>query len=143
MAALAAIFPLRRGAWGTGTTIWEERTVADNRQIAHDVVEAVGGKDNITFATHCMTRLRLALKDQSIVDDDKATAIGGFVSGILGGVNEPRLFGVCLEHRRLFKTLTIANVVAGILVGLLHVYFYNVEPPQSCASSALSPTSIP
>ncbi len=41
-----------------------------NRQVAEQVVKAVGGKDNIAAATHCVTRLRFALKDESIVDKD-------------------------------------------------------------------------
>jgi PTS system trehalose-specific IIC component len=32
------------------------------------IVQAVGGKDNIITATHCVTRLRLVLKDEGIVD---------------------------------------------------------------------------
>ncbi|MGN4157603.1 PTS system trehalose-specific EIIBC component [Staphylococcus auricularis] len=34
------------------------------------IVEAIGGKDNIQYATHCVTRLRLVLKDESKVDAD-------------------------------------------------------------------------
>ena len=38
----------------------------DNRKIAEEVLAAVGGAENVTSATHCMTRLRLNLKDQSV-----------------------------------------------------------------------------
>ena len=48
-----------------------------NQQIALDVLKAVGGKDNVTFVTHCMTRLRFNLKDESIVSDDEVKAIKG------------------------------------------------------------------
>ncbi|MBN2907937.1 PTS system trehalose-specific EIIBC component [Polycladomyces sp. WAk] len=34
------------------------------------IVQAVGGKDNIVTATHCVTRLRLVLKDEGKVDKD-------------------------------------------------------------------------
>lgn len=44
---------------------------ADYRQIAADLLEAVGGKDNVDKAAHCVTRLRLSLKDQSKVDEAK------------------------------------------------------------------------
>lgn len=37
--------------------------MADNKKIAADVLEAVGGKENVTFVAHCMTRLRFNLKD--------------------------------------------------------------------------------
>ncbi|ALP38848.1 PTS beta-glucoside transporter subunit IIABC [Paenibacillus sp. IHB B 3084] len=34
------------------------------------IIEAVGGKDNIEAATHCVTRLRFALYDDKLVDKD-------------------------------------------------------------------------
>lgn len=52
----------------------------DNKQIATDVLAAVGGTENVVSATHCMTRLRINLKDQSVPDD--ATIKG--IKGVLG-----------------------------------------------------------
>ena len=40
--------------------------MADNKQIAEQVLAAVGGRENVSSVTHCMTRLRFVLKDQSI-----------------------------------------------------------------------------
>jgi len=37
---------------------------------ALEIVKYLGGATNIDSATHCVTRLRLSLKDDSIVDDD-------------------------------------------------------------------------
>ena len=37
--------------------------MADNAKIAEDVLAAVGGKENVNSALHCMTRLRFTLKD--------------------------------------------------------------------------------
>lgn len=42
---------------------------------AADIVEAVGGKENIEAATHCVTRLRFALKDEKKVDASKLEEI--------------------------------------------------------------------
>ncbi|MBO3443834.1 PTS system trehalose-specific EIIBC component [Clostridium sp. CCUG 7971] len=36
-------------------------------QYAKSILELIGGKDNIVTATHCVTRLRFVLKDESIV----------------------------------------------------------------------------
>lgn len=46
-------------------------------QIATDVLAAVGGKDNVSFATHCVTRLRLNVADKSVIDVDQIKAIPG------------------------------------------------------------------
>ncbi|PLR83954.1 MULTISPECIES: PTS system trehalose-specific EIIBC component [Bacillus] len=45
--------------------------MSDNRKSAEQIVDAVGGKDNIAAATHCVTRLRFALKDEDKVDKEK------------------------------------------------------------------------
>ncbi|UOF90230.1 PTS system trehalose-specific EIIBC component [Fodinisporobacter ferrooxydans] len=39
------------------------------------IVEAIGGKENVNAATHCVTRLRLALKDERKIDQTKLEAI--------------------------------------------------------------------
>ena len=45
--------------------------MADNKKIAEDVLAAVGGKENVSGVTHCMTRLRFTLKDNGIPDTNK------------------------------------------------------------------------
>ena len=37
------------------------------QQVIDNVVDLVGGEENISFFTHCVTRLRLNLKDKSLV----------------------------------------------------------------------------
>ena len=51
--------------------------MADNKQIAADVLAAVGGKENVKSVLHCMTRLRFNLNDESIVDDEEVKAVKG------------------------------------------------------------------
>lgn len=38
--------------------------------LAKTILESVGGKDNITFFTHCVTRLRFTLKDKNLVNEE-------------------------------------------------------------------------
>lgn len=40
--------------------------------IAKQIVEAVGGEDNVKTLTHCMTRLRFTLKNEGKADDAAA-----------------------------------------------------------------------
>ncbi|RAR38984.1 PTS system trehalose-specific EIIBC component [Paenibacillus sp. MDMC362] len=48
--------------------------MAIDRKNVERIVEAVGGKDNIEAATHCVTRLRFALADDSKVDSQALEA---------------------------------------------------------------------
>ncbi len=47
--------------------------------LADDILSSLGGKDNISFFTHCATRLRLSLKDMTVVDEEAIKAITGVV----------------------------------------------------------------
>ena len=57
----------------------------DYPQFAAEIVAAVGGKENIVSVTHCMTRLRFVLADESIVKDDEVKKINGVMGVVHGG----------------------------------------------------------
>ena len=48
-------------------------------ELASNIVELVGGKDNITSYTHCITRLRFRLKDEQKADDKKIGQLEGVI----------------------------------------------------------------
>ena len=66
--------------------------MANNKQIAADVLEAVGGKSNVSFVTHCMTRLRFTLKDRTVPD----TAAVKKLNGVLGAQESGGQFQVII-----------------------------------------------
>lgn len=76
----------------------------DNKKIAEDVLAAVGGASNVTNATHCMTRLRLNLKDQSIPNDDEVKKIKGVLGAqwsggqyqVIIGQNVPKVYDAAI-----------------------------------------------
>ena len=49
-------------------------------KLAKDIVKNVGGKDNIVSLTHCVTRLRFQLKDESIANTDVLKNMDGVVT---------------------------------------------------------------
>lgn len=49
----------------------------DYPKIAQQVIEKLGGKDNIQTLAHCATRLRIVLKDESLVDKEGIENIDG------------------------------------------------------------------
>ena len=46
-------------------------------QLADQILLHVGGKENITYLAHCMTRLRMSLKDNSLAEIDALKALDG------------------------------------------------------------------
>jgi len=43
----------------------------ENREIAQQVIEAVGGKNNIRSVAHCATRLRVMVADEAAIDKER------------------------------------------------------------------------
>lgn len=85
--------------------------MADNKKIAADVLEALGGKDNITFAAHCMSRLRFNLKDMELPDIDAVKKISGVVGAqvsggqfqVIIGQNVPKVYDELINMSGLAK----------------------------------------
>ena len=53
--------------------------MSDVAKIASDVLELVGGKENVRFVNHCITRLRFNLVDQSKADTEAIKKIKGII----------------------------------------------------------------
>lgn len=55
------------------------------KKVASEILELIGGKENIEGAAHCATRLRLVLKDDSLIEKDKIENVelvkGSFLNG--------------------------------------------------------------
>lgn len=59
----------------------KERSGMDYKKTAHEILSAIGGKDNLASAAHCATRLRLVIADNSKVKKAVLENIGG-VKGV-------------------------------------------------------------
>ena len=57
----------------------------DYRSLAEGIVESVGGEDNIASATHCATRLRLRLRDDSLADKATTERLPGVITVMEAG----------------------------------------------------------
>lgn len=53
--------------------------------IAEEIIEKIGGKENITVLTHCATRLRFKLADYDKADKEAASKIKGVVTALING----------------------------------------------------------
>lgn len=58
---------------------------ASYEKLAGEIIEKIGGKENISNAYHCQTRLRFALKDEKKADTATVEAIDGVMKVIVNG----------------------------------------------------------
>ena len=49
-------------------------------ELSGKLIELIGGKENVSYFTHCTTRLRFNLKDQGLAKTDAINQLSG-VSG--------------------------------------------------------------
>ena len=115
------------------------------KELSDSIIDLIGGKDNITFFTHCMTRLRFNIKDKSLVKKEEIDKINGVIGSQWAGEQLQLIIGqdvddayklICTSHNLSFgdKTevsekkqkltiksicLKIADSVSGCIVPLI------------------------
>lgn len=57
----------------------------NHAKLAADILEAVGGRENVSSVTHCITRLRFHLKDAGIPKSSEVEKIPGVLSIVVAG----------------------------------------------------------
>ena len=86
----------------------------DYEKLANDIVDLVGGADNIKSVSHCMTRLRFVLKDEGVAVNHKDKIEG--LDGVLGVVNAGGQYMVVLGQN-LQPTFEAVTKMPGINAG--------------------------
>lgn len=67
--------------------------------VAHEIVESIGGRENIRAVGHCSSRLRLTLKDKSKVDGKKIEDIEGVKGQFFSGEQYQIILGTGFVDR--------------------------------------------
>lgn len=57
----------------------------NHEELAKEIVKQIGGKENVISLTHCITRLRFKLKDDSIANDEVLKNMDGIVTVMKSG----------------------------------------------------------
>ncbi|HFX4905932.1 TPA: sucrose-specific PTS transporter subunit IIBC [Streptococcus pyogenes] len=65
----------------------------DNRQIAAEVIEALGGRENVRSVAHCATRLCVMVYDEGKIDKEKAEAIDKVKGAFFNSGQYQMIFG--------------------------------------------------
>lgn len=69
----------------------------DRTEAVKAIIAAVGGKENITNAWHCMTRLRFSLKNPDAVDHDALKGIDGVMGEQFQNGQQQVIIGTAVE----------------------------------------------
>ena len=59
--------------------------MTDFNKLAKDIVQNIGGRENISSLTHCATRLRFNLKDDEKADKDTIANLDGVINVVKSG----------------------------------------------------------
>lgn len=80
------------------------------------IIEKAGGKDNIKSVTHCVTRLRFVLKDESKADLDALKNIDGVLDCIISSGQYQMVIGAGVESAYEEAVKQLGSELAGGLV---------------------------
>lgn len=67
------------------------------QQLCDGIIAKVGGRDNVLDVSHCITRLRFHLKDESLAQTDELKAMKGVVDVIQAGGQYQVVIGATVE----------------------------------------------
>lgn len=81
------------------------------QSLSEELVAAVGGKDNIVNVSHCMTRLRFNLKDESIAKKEEINKIKGVMGTVLAGGQVQVVIGQTVD--KVFSKVCEITGIAG------------------------------
>ena len=86
----------------------------DYHKTATELLKELGGNDYITNVTHCATRLRFILKDESIVNKDKVAKIPGVITTVQAGGQFQVVIGNHVKdaYEHMIKMVTIDEEAA-------------------------------
>lgn len=71
----------------------------NHKEIAERLIQLLGGEDNIISAAHCATRLRLVIKDEAKIDQEKVEELEGVKGAFSSSGQYQIIFGTGLVNK--------------------------------------------
>ena len=79
-----------------------------------------------------------AKKDREL----RQTAIGASMSGLLGGISEPSMYGVVLRYKRVIPIILVPAVIGGATISMLGVKSYAFAFTSLLSIPAMQPSYL-
>ncbi|MED4205604.1 sucrose-specific PTS transporter subunit IIBC [Neobacillus mesonae] len=73
--------------------------MSENRKIAEEVIEAVGGRGNIQSVAHCATRLRIMVNDKEKINQEKVESINKVKGAFFNSGQYQIIFGTGMVNK--------------------------------------------
>lgn len=72
----------------------------------------------------------------------RQTAVGGAISGLLGGISEPSLYGVVLRYKRVFPLILVPAIIGGAFISAMGVRSYAFAFTSLLSIPAMQPSPL-
>lgn len=82
----------------------------DYKKIAQEIIEHIGGKENVISAAHCATRLRLVLKQDDLIQTDKIEEIDAVKGSFNNGGQFQIILGTGTVNKVYDEFIKIADI---------------------------------
>lgn len=103
------------------------------KKVAEEVIEAIGGKDNVDSAAHCATRLRLVLKDEAKSDQRLVENIDGVKGAFVNSGQFQIIIGQGSVNKVYAEFIKIANISEASKGEVKRAAMKNLNPAQRFA----------
>ena len=94
------------------------------------IIMTEGSEAMVSPAATCATMAAIGMALGAFVKlkdkKEKSLSMGYFISGILGGVTEPALYGLGFKYKKPFIGMMIGGALGGLYAGITHVASYAV-----------------
>ena len=100
----------------------------DYKQLASQIIPAVGGKDNIASLVHCATRLRMQLKDGALFDTETLKSMKGIMGSMYTGGQYQIVIGPDVMH--VYNELIAITGLAGGSVDIVETEDLKKQKPK-------------
>ncbi len=103
------------------------------KKVAEEIVEAIGGRDNVDSAAHCATRLRLVLKNENKGDKNAVENIEGVKGAFVNSGQFQIIIGQGSVNKVYAEFIKIANINEASKGEVKRAAMKNLNPAQRFA----------
>ncbi len=103
------------------------------KEVAQEIIEAIGGRDNVDSAAHCATRLRLVLKEEDKADKNVVEGINGVKGAFVNSGQFQIIIGQGAVNKVYAEFIKLTNISQASKGEVKRAAMKNLNPAQRFA----------